>query len=354
MPHISGMHASARIPVAGVGVHRVTCSSANNARDASGRVAMSAPETWTLSIRQPTVSGIGFAKLINPPVCKRVIKHVRVPAHWITVRRHHKRTRVRERAQIMLERVTRCHARVVRRRIIVWTTITRRGKKIRIKRRKTIKIVEFPHVVMHTSQRVGHGRRTRVSGWLGMPDGTALGGQRVELLTAPDNGVGHFTVAAVAATAANATWSARLPAGPSRVIEASYAGAPTVEPNLSAQVHVIIPAKVRLLSVSPRRVAWGGTVRITGQLLGGYLPPRGALVRLRIGSGRSFQTYGVQEHVTGNGRFTTTYTFGAGYAGIVKGFWFQVATLPMGTRSTVFCRRWRANGFAILTTTERW
>ena len=322
--------ASAQIPVAGVGVHRVTCSSANNARDASGRVAMSAPETWTLSIRQPTVSGIGFAKLINPPVCKRVIKRVRVPAHWITVRRHHKRTRVRERAQIRLEPVTRCHARVVRRRIIVWTTITRRGKKIRIKRRKTIKVAEFPHVVMHTSQRVGHGRRTRVSGWLGMPDGTALGGQRVELLTAPDNGVGHFTVAAVAATAANGTWSARLPAGPSRVIEASYAGAPTLEPNLSAQVHVIIPAKVRLLSVSPRRVAWGGTVRITGQLLGGYLPPGGALVRLRIGSGRSFQTYGVQEHVTGNGRFTTTYTFGAGYAGIVKGFWFQVATLPMG------------------------
>ena len=114
------------------------------------------------------------------------------------------------------------------------------------------------------------------------------------------------------------------------MIEASYAGAPTLEPNLSAQVHVIIPAKVRLLSVSPRRVAWGGTVRITGQLLGGYLPPGGALVRLRIGQRSSFQTYGVQEHVTGNGRFTTTYTFGAGYAGIVKGFWFQVATLPMG------------------------
>ena len=59
-----------------------------------------------------------------------------------------------------LERVTRCHARVVHRRIIVWTTITRHGKKIRIKRRKTIKVVELPHVVMHTSQRVGHGRRT--------------------------------------------------------------------------------------------------------------------------------------------------------------------------------------------------
>ena len=109
-----------------------------------------------------------------------------------------------------------------------------------------------------------------------------------------------------------------------------YDGAPTLEPSLSGQVHVIVPAKVKLLSVSPPRVAWGGTVRITGQLIGGYLPPGGALVRLRIGQGSSYQTYGVQEHVTGNGRFTTTYTFGAGYAGIYKSYWFQIATLPMG------------------------
>ena len=61
-------------------------------------------------------------------------------------------------------------------------------------------------------------------------------------------------------------------------------------------------------------MAWGGTVRITGQLVGGYLPAGGALVRLRIGQGSSYQTYGVQEHVTGNGRFSTTYTFGAGQA----------------------------------------
>jgi hypothetical protein len=93
---------------------------------------------------------------------------------------------------------------------------------------------------------------------------------------------------------------------------------------------VVVPAKVKLLSVSPSWVAWGGTVRITGQLLGGYLPAGGALVRLRIGQGSSYQTYGVQEHVTGNGRFTTTYTFGAGYAAIFRSFWFQIATLPMG------------------------
>ena len=103
-----------------------------------------------------------------------------------------------------------------------------------------------------------------------------------------------------------------------------------LEPSVSAQVHVIVPAKVKLLSVSPSWVAWAGTVRITGQLLGGYLPAGGALVRLRIGQGPTFQTYGVEEHVTGNGRFTTTYTFGAGDPAVYRSFWFQIATLPMG------------------------
>jgi hypothetical protein len=169
-----------------------------------------------------------------------------------------------------------------------------------------------------------------VGGWLGTASGTALGGQPIEVLTAPDNGQGAFGLVASVTTAANGSWTARLGPGPSRLVEAVYPGGSLTEPTTSAQVHVVVPAKVKLLSVSPRRVAWGGTVRITGQLLGGYLPPGGALVRLRIGEGASYQTYGVQEHVTGNGRFTTIYSFGAGYAGIYKSYWFQIATLPIG------------------------
>lgn len=322
--------ATVQVPIAGIGVHRVTCYSANNARDASGDVATSGPQTWTLSVREPTVSGIGFGKLVDALLCRRITKRVKVPAHWVTVRRHHRRVRVRRRARTKLERVTRCHPRIVRRRITVWKTVIRHGKKVRVKRHRTIKVVQLPHVVMHSSKRVRHGKRTIVSGWVGMPDGTALGGQAVQVLTAPDNGLGHFVPAAVATTAPDGSWSAPLPVGPSRLVEAYYAGAPTLEPSVSAQVHVIVPAKVKLLSVSPRRVAWGGTVHITGQLVGGYLPPGGALVRLRIGQGSSYQTYGVQEHVTGSGRFTTTYQFGAGDAAAYRSFWFQIATLPMG------------------------
>ena len=112
-----------------------------------------------------------------------------------------------------------------------------------MKRHKTIKVVELPHVVMHSSKLVAHGKRTTVSGWLGTPNGTALGGQAIHVLTAPDNGLGHFVLAAIATTAANGGWSAQLPAGPSRLVEAYYAGAPTFEPSVSAQVHAIVPAR---------------------------------------------------------------------------------------------------------------
>jgi hypothetical protein len=71
-------------------------------------------------------------------------------------------------------------------------------------------------------------------------------------------------------------------------------------------------------------------VRIVGRLYGGYLPPGGALVRLRIGEGSKYTTYGIQEHVSGSGRFTASYTFGAGYPGVRRIFWFELASLPMG------------------------
>jgi hypothetical protein len=321
---------SARIAVSGIGDHTIRCAAANNAIDGAGNHGWSSWASWSLSIRQPTMSAVGFARLVDPELCHRVRERVKVPAHWVSVRRHHKLVRVRKRAHTKDITTTRCHARVVRRRITVWKTVVRHGKPVRVKRHKMIRVVEFPHVVYHSSKRIGHGRSTTVSGWLGLPDGTALAGQAVHVLTAPDNGLGQFSQAVAAVTSANGTWAATLPPGPSRLVEAYYDGAATLEPSVSSQVHVIVPAKVKLISVWPPRVAWGGTVRIVGQLVGGYLPAQGALVRLRIGHGSNYTTYGVEEHVTGNGRFSTTYTFGAGVPSVYEALWFQIASLPMG------------------------
>jgi hypothetical protein len=327
-PAQSNSGGSAQVPVSGIGTHTVSCYAQDNAVDPSGAHGQSSTATWSLKIGQPTVIGIAFDKLVGLR-CHAARVRVKVPGHWITVRRHGKRVKVKTRAHTRLERVMRCHPRTVRRRTVVFVRERRHGHLVKVKRIKVVRVVVPPRVIAKASRAVAFGRGTTVNGYLGTSAGIAIGGHTVRVLTAPDNGGEQFTQAAVVTTAANGTWTATLPRGPSRIVEAVYDGDPTTEGAFSGQVRVLVPAKVKLLSVSPR-VAWGGTVRITGRLFGGYIPPGGALVRLRIGQGRSYQTYGVQEHVTGSGRFTTNYTFGAGYAGIYKSYWFQIATLPMG------------------------
>jgi hypothetical protein len=322
---------SAQIAVSGIGEHSVTCLAASNAVDGSGNHGWSAPQTWSLKIGVPTVTGIAFSRIVNRLRCRAVRERLRVPAYWVTVRRHHHRIRVHRRGHTRLVRVVKCHDRTVLRRRTVWITAHRHGKKVRVRRHRTVRIIAPPHAVLKTHRVVDHGRATTVSGWLGTYNGVALHGQTVEVLTAPDNGSNSFTPVARAMTATNGSWSARLPAGPSRLIEAAYVGGPTVEGSLSGTVREIVPARVRLLRVVPRRVPWGGTVRIVGQLVGGYLPRGGALVRLRLGSGHAYTTYGVQEHVAGKGRFSTTYAFGAGQASSYQRFWFQISSLPMGS-----------------------
>jgi hypothetical protein len=322
--------ASAQVPVSGIGQHTVSCYAEDNAVDPSGVHGRSAAAGWSLKIGQPIVVGIAFDKLVGLR-CHRARARVKIPGHWITVRRHGKRVKVKTPARTKVERVMRCHPRTVRRRTVVFVRARRHGHLVKVKRIKIVRVVVPPRIVVRSSRVVAFGRGTTVNGYLGTAAGTAISGHTVRVLTAPDNGSDQFTQAAAATAAANGTWTAQLPPGPSRIVEAVYDGDPTTESASSGQLRVIVPAKVKLLSVSPRRVAWGGTVRITGRLLGGYLPPGGALVRLRIGSGSSYTTYGVQEHVAGNGRFSTTYTFGAGQASSYQSFWFQLSSLPMGS-----------------------
>ena len=77
--------------------------------------------------------------------------------------------------------------------------------------------LEVGTVVQHATRRVAYGRGTTVNGWLGTSSGVALGGQTVDVLTAPDNGSGQFTTATDTITAANGGWSAHLAAGPAKL-----------------------------------------------------------------------------------------------------------------------------------------
>ena len=183
-----------QVPVAGAGDHVVSCQAHNGAIDPQGQYAYSATRTWSLDIGQPTVSAIGFAKIVDALKCGRARERVTIPAHWVTVRRHHRLVHVRKRAHTKTVSVERCHPRIVWQRKTVWVTVRRHGKLVAVKRTKRVRVPLIPHTVMQTKKRVAYGRGTTVSGWLGTASGVAIGGVPVEILTAPNNGQGQFTV----------------------------------------------------------------------------------------------------------------------------------------------------------------
>jgi len=199
--------------------------------------------------------------------------------------------------------------------------------------RATMRQQEKPHTSCGTSAAslatratVAFGQPVKLHGLLMSSAGLPIAGQPVTILSAPDNGSNAFTQAAAVTTGADGRWTATLAPGPSRIIEASYAGSPTILP-ATGYATVITPAKIVLRSVTPDRTPWGSTVRITGRVLGGYIPATSKLLRLDLGivgiPGLS-KIQGIP-NVAPDGTFTTTYKFGR-YQGVVR-FWLQVSSL---------------------------
>ena len=160
--------------------------------------------------------------MVNALRCSKKHVRVRIPAHWTTVQYHGRKVRVRVPAQTRTVTIVHCHPRIVRRRVVIHGRV------------HIVKVVLLPRTVSDTSKRVRHGAATSVNGWVGTVNGNALAGVPVRVMTAPDDGSLRFTQAAVVTSAANGGWTARLPAGPSRLVQAVYDGAATVEPAASA------------------------------------------------------------------------------------------------------------------------
>jgi hypothetical protein len=308
-----GQHLLADVNDAGLsGSYTLRATSCDNVGNCG-----STDENLRLPLRLGASSDVSFTKIQAPAVTVR--KRVRVGSHVRRVKRHHKLISVRTGGHYITVRI------VIRRNAVCahkWIRTGRhRWREITACRKVKIKTL--------TTEHVGFGKRVTVHGLLITTQGVPIANVPVQILAAPDNGFARFIQIAAARTDGRGAWSASLAPGPSRIIRAVYAGSATILP-ATGTVRTIVPARIRLISVSPRRIPWGGTVRIVGQLEGGYLPPDGALVRLRIGVGRAVTTYGVKEHVTGTGRFSTTYTFGLGDPSVYQSYWFQVASLPMG------------------------
>lgn len=184
-------------------------------------------------------------------------------------------------------------------------------------------------LVLVTDARGRFGRSMKLRGLLTTAVGRPVPGATISILAAADDGLSQYSQVASATTDSKGAWRATLPAGPSREVTAVYNGSTTIQPS-KATATLIVPASVRVLRVWPRHVPWGGKVHIAAQLKGGWLPPEGALVRLRLGYGPAKITYGVKEHVRGNGVFEVTNTFGSGPASLMLHYWLQECTLPEG------------------------
>lgn len=315
---------SEQIPVSGAGAHTASCRARNGAIDPHGDYAYSPTQTWSINIGQPTVSAIGFQKLVDALKCHRARERVTLPARWVKVRRHHKLVRVHKRARTTTRTVQRCHPRVVWQRKKVWVKIRRHGKLVSVPRIRRVRVPLVPHAVTKASKRVVFGHSTTVSGWLGTATGVAIGGAPVQVLAAADNGQGRFRVAATVTTAANGSWSAKLGPGPSRLVEAAYAGSTGLLPVTSTPAKLRVPARITL-HPGPRILPWNRTVTLRGHLVGGYVPPDGVALRLLIDVPHRAQPYEpVPFRTNANGQFAVRWSWGRGSG--VASFPFAVAT----------------------------
>jgi hypothetical protein len=298
----------AQVPVSGIGAHSVSCFSQNDAVDASGQPAYSPMRTFDLSIRQPTAAAISFARIANALRCHTVTVKVRVPGRARTIRRRGKTILVAGRPSVVKRRVRRCRARTVRRKVTVIEQ--RHGKRVKVT--ETRRVVLLPHLILKTERRVSHGRATTVSGYLELANGTPLSGRPVQVLAAPNNGLGHFTAVATVTTASNGTWTAKVPAGPSRLIQAVYAGDSTTEPAGSTLVKLTVPARIAV-SISPHALPWSRAMHIRGHLVGGYVPVDGVALRLLVRyPGNRAWTPLQALRTTRRGRFDFTWSYHAG------------------------------------------
>ena len=317
--------ATAQVPVVGIGAHHVACSARNNAVNVSGVTASSPTATLDLSIRQPTASAITFARIADALKCHTATEVVKVAGRVRTVRRHGKRVRVHGPARRVRRRVRKCHARTVVRTVKVvlkrhGKPVLRHGRPVYVKRRE--RRVLLPHAVNEPTRRVRHGRRTTVNGFLGLADGTALGGQTVNVYSAPDDNAPRFRLMGTVTTDAYGDWTARVPAGPSRLIEAVFPGNGTTEPATSSTVTLTVPARIAV-SISPRVLPWSKKITISGRLVGGYVPGDGVALRLRVpypGGHFLQEPFRTNRH----GEFRFQWTYGAGRG--VTSYRFVVAT----------------------------
>jgi hypothetical protein len=302
-----GTHLLAHLDDAGLrGPYAVQATACDNVGNCA-----TTTETLTMPLRLPAASDVGFATIGTP--AKIVREQVLVGYHYKRERRDGSIVKVRvgghfRTIRIVIPANTRCGHKLIKTGPHLWqeTTVCR-----------PLSL----HVV--TTKLVPYGKPFTIHGLLVTTQGVPVADSPVDILTAPANGVGQFREATTATTTATGAWTARLPAGPSRIIRTVYRGSATVLP-AAGRATVAVPARIAL-SASSHSVPWDGIVTLRGHLEGGYVPRDGVALRLLIQLPNHSQPYEpVPFRTNSQGEFVIHWTWGQG-SGVVR-YPFAVAT----------------------------
>ena len=154
---------------------------------------------------------------------------------------------------------------------------------------------------------VSHGKKVRLRGRVTAPGGNPMVGVDVDVaarLAVP--GVGFQPVARLK-TSRSGRFSYLVPAGPSRILQFRYPGAPKIRPQ-TREIHVRVRAS-STMRTDRRRVVNGEPVRFSGRLRGGYLPAAGKLVELQFFDRGKWRTFRTLRAASSSGRWSYTYRF---------------------------------------------
>lgn len=269
-------------------------------------------EPVTLPLRAASQSAVSFAKIVDPRIAKRVKERVRVDFHYKTERKHGKILRVKlgghYKTITVIRRVEHCTVKRV---------------KVARHRWKLKRTCRAPHVSYLRKTAIRHGTRTAIYGELETSQNVPLPGDSVTILSAPNNGRAHYTAVGSATTNATGGWKFTLPAGPSRIVKATYGGSSVLLPD-SSIARLYVPARI-MIAATPTKLPWSGTTTIHGRLAGGYIPADGVAMRLLIKIPGRKQLYSpVPFRTTKTGSFRVRWTWGSGSGAVT--YPFSVAT----------------------------
>jgi hypothetical protein len=164
---------------------------------------------------------------------------------------------------------------------------------------------------LRTSSRTRLSQRPRVRGSLRAYRGGPLAGRRVVALQRLRVDGAREHRVAVVTTNRCGRFSIRLPAGASRTVRIVSLGGAGLQAGLS-RLHVRLPWSSSL-TVAPRAIAPGGSVRLSGRLRlhGRNLPPSGKLVELQAFDRGRWRVFASTRARGAGARWRTAYRFGS-------------------------------------------